>query len=121
MEHPNARSSTWVLTDGHAGNLRQANALAAALSRPARDWTLHARAPWRWMAPRGSSLARMAFGPEFAQALSNPPGLAIGCGRQAALATRLLHRLGSRSVQILDPRITTRHWDLVIAPEHDQL
>lgn len=121
MERLNPQGSTWVLTDGHAGNLRQAHALAAALSRPARDWTLHARAPWRWTAPRGPALARWAFGSDFAQALSKPPELAIGCGRQAALATRLLRRLGSRSVQILDPRIATRHWDLVIAPEHDQL
>ena len=34
-----------------------------------------------------------------------PPALAIGCGRQAALATRLLRERGARAVQILDPRI----------------
>ncbi|NUO78222.1 MAG: nucleoside-diphosphate sugar epimerase, partial [Lysobacter sp.] len=49
------------------------------------------------------------------------PALAIGCGRQAALATRLLRARGARAVQILDPRIDCRHWDLVIAPEHDGL
>src|SRR5690606_37577096 len=47
--------------------------------------------------------------------------LAIGCGRQAALATRLLRARGAAAVQILDPRIGTRHWDAVIAPEHDGL
>jgi mitochondrial fission protein ELM1 len=50
-----------------------------------------------------------------------PPALAIGCGRQAALATRLLRAHGARVVQILDPRIDPRHWDVVIAPEHDGL
>ena len=50
-----------------------------------------------------------------------PPALAIGCGRQAALATRLLRMRGSRAIQILDPRIDPSHWDLVIAPEHDGL
>ena len=39
----------------------------------------------------------------------------------AALATRLLRQRGARAVQILDPRVPTRHWDLVIAPEHDGL
>src|SRR5690606_10772615 len=53
--------------------------------------------------------------------LDEPPALAIGCGRQAALATRVLRSRGSRAVQILDPRLSTRHWDLVIAPEHDGL
>lgn len=62
-----------------------------------------------------------AFGDAFAEALAAPPALAIGCGRQAALATRVLGARGARTVQILDPRIAPRHWDLVVAPEHDRL
>lgn len=111
----------WTLSDGHAGNVRQAQALSAALGWPARDWVLAPRAPWRWIAPRRLPLDSAAFGNDFAAALSHPPALAIGCGRQAALATRLLRDAGARAVQILDPRIATRHWDLVIAPEHDGL
>src|SRR5699024_11471290 len=65
--------------------------------------------------------ARHAFGADFAAALSAPPALAIGCGRQAALATRLVRDTGARAVQILDPRLDPSHWDLVIAPEHDGL
>jgi mitochondrial fission protein ELM1 len=45
----------------------------------------------------------------------------IGCGRQAALGTRLARAAGARAVQILDPRIATTHWDLVVAPTHDHL
>ncbi|MGQ4584721.1 ELM1/GtrOC1 family putative glycosyltransferase [Lysobacter sp. F60174L2] len=110
-----------MLTDGNAGNVRQARALAAALGRPAREWVLQARAPWRWLAPRALPGAGFAFGDDFRDALATPPRLAIGCGRQAALATRLLRRRGARAVQILDPRLAPRHWDLVIAPEHDDL
>ena len=121
MQRPPPFSGTWTITDGNAGNLRQAQALAAALGRPARDWTLQPRAPWRWAAPRRLPFAAGGFDPEFALALANPPALAIGCGRQAALATRLLRERGSRAVQILDPRIAPRHWDLVIAPQHDDL
>lgn len=111
----------WILTDGNAGNLRQARALAAALGLTPKEWTLQARKPWRWLAPRWLPFARHAFGPEFMQALKQPPRLAIGCGRQAALATRLARRGGAKAVQILHPRIRTKHWDLVITPEHDQL
>lgn len=114
-------SATWVLTDGHAGNQRQASALSQALGRAATDWTLHPRAPWRWLAPRRLIGAERAFGPDFVSALSARPRLAIGCGRQAALATRLLRGEGCAAVQILDPRIDPAHWDLVIAPEHDGL
>lgn len=113
----------WVISDGHAGNLRQADALAAALSSsPARD--LRVRPGWlaRALAPRRFPGAPRQLGDRFADALQEPPPLlAIGCGRQAALATRLLRLRGSKAVQILDPRIALHHWDLVIAPEHDVL
>lgn len=112
----------WTLTDGNAGNLRQAQALAQALALgPARDWRLATRAPWRWWTPRRGLGAEHAFGPDFINALGRPPQVAIGCGRQAALATRLLRERGAKVVQILDPRLDPGHWDLVIAPEHDGL
>lgn len=111
----------WTLTDGHAGNVRQAAALARALALPARDWILHTRAPWKPLAPRLLPGSDRAFGPRFQAGLADVPALAIGCGRQAALATRVLGRHGARTVQILDPRLPPRHWDLVIAPAHDGL
>jgi len=114
--------ATWVLTDGHAGNLRQAEALARALGEPgAHAPPLLPAAPWRWLAPRRLPGAGAAFGPAFADELRRPPVLAIGCGRQGALATRLLRERGARAVQILDPRIPARHWDLVVVPGHDGL
>ena len=119
-----AAPSTWLLTDGHAGNLRQAEALARALDLvDAQIPALAPTAPWRWLAPRRLPGAAQAFGPGFAHTLdrSPPPVLAIGCGRQGALATRLLRARGARAVQILDPRIDLRHWDLVVAPAHDGL
>jgi len=128
------------VSDGRAGNARQATALASALAAiagqatadaggaaveataPHDELTLHLRAPWCWLAPRqlpGS--ASHAFGAEFARSLSAPPGIAIGCGRQAALATRLFGDAGSMSVQILDPRLDPSLWDIVVAPQHDRL
>ncbi|MCC4599275.1 mitochondrial fission ELM1 family protein [Xanthomonas melonis] len=113
---------TWALSDGRAGNARQAEALARAL-QPEVFQPLHlqALAPWRWLAPRRLPGAQQAFGAAFARLQQQPPALAIGCGRQAALATRLLRARGSRSVQILDPRLAPHHWDLLIVPEHDAL
>lgn len=112
---------TWTLTDGHAGNVRQAAALAHALALPARDWVLQTRAPWKQLAPRLLPGSDSAFGPQFQAALAQVPALAIGCGRQAALATRLLGLHGARTIQILDPRMRPRHWNLIIAPAHDDL
>lgn len=114
-----------ALSDGRAGNARQAGALAAALTGAPDTTVLDARAPWRWAAPRRLPGSAAAFGSSLRPVLRDPPDVAIGCGRQAALATRLLRGAGpdpgTRSVQILDPRLDPRHWDLVVVPEHDRL
>jgi uncharacterized protein len=112
-----------AISDDRAGNARQAEALADALADGNRrsSHILTPHPPWRWVAPRRGPGSDHAFGPEFAALLACPPRIAIGCGRQAALATRLLRERGARAVQILDPRLDPSHWDLVIVPEHDRL
>jgi uncharacterized protein len=80
---------------------------------------LRPRPPWAWLSPRTIAGSDSAFGPEFAARLEQPPRLAVGCGRQAALATRLLRERGAKVVQILDPRVDPRHWDILVVPEHD--
>ncbi|MDN5781338.1 MAG: mitochondrial fission ELM1 family protein [Luteimonas sp.] len=113
---------TCSVSDGRAGNARQAGALAAELAGGSPvACTLQPRAPWRWLAPRRLPGAASAFGDDFVRLLDASPGLAVGCGRQAALATRLLRARGSKVVQILDPRLDPTHWNLVVAPMHDGL
>lgn len=110
-----------AISDGHAGNARQAEAVGGALADDVTTFTLEPHLPWRWAAPRRWPGAERAYGDTFAALLDAPPAVAIGCGRQAALATRLLHERGTKAVQILDPRLDPKHWDFVIVPEHDPL
>ena len=51
----------WVITDGAAGNERQALALAQALDVPARVLALPLRNPWAWAAPRRLPGGRLAL------------------------------------------------------------
>jgi len=115
-------SLIWAISDGRPGNARQAEALAQALL-PGRVKTLHVspRAPWRWASPRRLPGNGHAFDAAFTALMQQPPPWVVGCGRQAALATRLLREAGSQVVQILDPRISQRHWDWLVIPEHDQI
>jgi mitochondrial fission protein ELM1 len=110
-----------VVHDGAAGNRRQALALAGALGVAVEELVLAPGPAARWFAPRRWPGAERALGAGSARVRADPPPLAIGCGRQAALATRLLCGDRTQVVQVLDPRLPTRHWDLVVAPEHDGL
>jgi mitochondrial fission protein ELM1 len=117
------RGECWVITDDAAGNQRQALALAEYMQRPVRHLRLQPRAPWSWLSPRFTMGSRLALPVSQRRLFAPPwPDLAIGCGRSAALLTRMLRPLsGGRcyTVQILDPRIDPDHWDAVIAPRHD--
>lgn len=118
---PPAGPAAWLLTDGADGNRKQAEALAAALGCAATPLRVQARAPWRWFAPRWVPGSLHALGLPAAAAW---PALAIGCGRQGALALRTVRRLSrgaTRTVQILDPRIDPAAYDLVLVPAHDRL
>lgn len=112
-------AATWAVHDGLDGHRRQVMALAAALDPAPRELSLRLQAPWDWFAPRRLPGAVHGFDASFAAALAAAPPLALGCGRRAALATRLLRECGTRTVQVLDPRIDGRHWDLLVLPVHD--
>jgi mitochondrial fission protein ELM1 len=119
------REECWAITDAAAGNQRQALALAERLGLAVRPLVLEPRGPWAWLAPRLVLGAELAL-PHAERARFVPPWprVAVGCGRAAALFTRMLRPLsGGRchTVQILDPRIDPRHWDTVVAPRHDRL
>jgi mitochondrial fission protein ELM1 len=113
----------WAISDGAAGNERQACALAEALGFSPRVLRLRVAQPWDLLAPRLVAGARGAIRDSDGRALQPPwPAIAIGCGRRAALATRGLRAWsdgGCYAVQVLDPRVDTRAWDLVVAPQHD--
>ena len=107
--------------DGRAGNARQATALAHALAGRIDECVLQPGLLARAFAPHRWPHMQRPFGAAFDALLASPPQIAIGCGRQAALATRLLRQRGSKVVQILDPRLDPKLWDLVLVPEHDAL
>ena len=115
----------WAISDGHAGNERQALALSAALGVDARVLRIDVAAPWRWLAPRLLAGARTAIVERGGGAIAPPwPRLAIGCGRQAALMTRAVRHWSQGTcftVQILDPRIDSAQYDVVVAPRHDHV
>ncbi|MEW9573574.1 mitochondrial fission ELM1 family protein [Rhodanobacter sp. Si-c] len=122
---PGLREECWAITDASAGNQRQALALAEMMDLPVRHLLLEPRAPWSWLAPRFALGGALTLPADQRRQFASPwPRLAIGCGRAAALFTRMLRRLSHgqcHTVQILDPRIAPAYWDTVIAPHHDQL
>ena len=124
----------WVITDGTAGNENPARGLAEAVAARLGDMEIALRhvdpqGLWRRLPPqawmcRYSRADGFPFStlPTGARLASPWPDLVIGNGRLSvpfSAAIRQLAGAATTIVQLQSPRIASRYFDLVIAPEHD--
>ncbi|HVY16142.1 MAG TPA: mitochondrial fission ELM1 family protein [Rhodopila sp.] len=108
----------WVVSEELAGLNAQAFGLAEAAGLPYDVKVLRPAAPWKWIAAK--------FWPNplsvVAGSLGSPlPGLVIGCGGMAGVVLAALRRRALPVVQIQNPRISPKRFDLIIANRHDEL
>ncbi len=124
MNEPVVENVTWAISDGRAGMANQVRGLAEAIGLPVATKTVHPRFPWTilpltsWPAP----FSALGAG---SSALASPwPKLAVGCGWRSIpymLAVKRLSGGSTFTIQLQDPRIDPKHFDLVVPPEHDGL
>ncbi|MCC6788390.1 MAG: mitochondrial fission ELM1 family protein [Hyphomonadaceae bacterium] len=120
--------NVWIVTDGRAGIEAQALGLAEAIARRApislTTKRVRIRTPYSWL-PAGFVPA-----PKHALTIeSDPiqppwPDIFIGCGRASiplAMGMREWSNGKSFVVQLQDPRVNPREFDVVIPPMHDGL
>lgn len=118
----------WAVSDGRAGIENQALGLAEAIARraPAEIFTkrVSLRTPYSWF-PSGFVPAPRHALTEDSSAINPPwPDIWIGNGRASvplSLGMRAWSRERTFVVQLQDPRVNPREFDLVVPPQHDGL
>jgi mitochondrial fission protein ELM1 len=118
----------WVVTDGRAGIEAQALGLAEAIARRApvaiTVKRVALRTPWSWL-PAGFMPAPRQALTEGSDPIERPwPDIFIGCGRASVpFAMGMREWSGHRTmvVQLQDPRVNPREFDIVAPPIHDGL
>lgn len=118
----------WTVTDGRAGIENQALGLAEAIGRrtPVRVVTkrVKLRTPWVWAPPGFTPMSREALVLE-ADSIEPPwPDIWISCGRQSvplSMGVRSWSNGRTLVVQLQDPRVNPREFDVVVPPIHDGL
>jgi uncharacterized protein len=125
---PAEQLTIWTVTDGRAGIENQALGLAEAIARraPATIFKkrIGIRTPWRWLPPGFVPMARAALSQD-SDVIDRPwPDIWIGCGRASvplSMGAKSWSNGKSLIVQLQDPRVNPREFDLVIPPRHDDL
>jgi mitochondrial fission protein ELM1 len=117
-------STTWILTDGKAGDELQCLGLAEALGFRPEIRRIRPRAPFTWLMPWGPidpaerpGAAGSPLAPPF-------PDLLVASGRRAVPYVRHVKRAsGGRTFTVFlkDPRTGARTADLIWVSEHDSL
>ncbi|MFO1023824.1 MAG: mitochondrial fission ELM1 family protein [Acetobacteraceae bacterium] len=113
-----ATVAPWIVSEGLAGLQAQALGLAEAAGLSSELRVLKPSVPWKWVAAKlwPNPLAAVAG------SLTAPlPNLAIGCGGMAGAVLAALRRQSVQVVQVQNPRMDLRRYDLVIANTHDEL
>jgi mitochondrial fission protein ELM1 len=112
-------SDALILSEAYAGLQAQALGLAEAAGLASDLRTLHPRRLWRRLPARLWPWPLRAVDPA---ALAPPlPNILIGCGGMAAAVGAALRRPGLAVVQVQNPRMDIRRFDLVLAALHDEL
>ncbi len=107
-----------MLSEAYAGLQAQALGLAEAAGLTPEVRVLAPRVPWRFF-PAARWPAPLRAVPD---ALRPPlPDLIIGCGGVAAAVGAALRRPGLAVVQVQNPRLDPRQFDLVVVNRHDEL
>jgi mitochondrial fission protein ELM1 len=118
----------WAVTDGRAGIEAQALGLAEAISRRApvslAAKRVQLRTPWSWLPPALTPAPRHATTID-SDPIDPPwPDIFIGCGRASipfSIGVRDWSKGKTLVVQLQDPRVNPREFDLVVPPLHDGL
>ena len=115
--------SCWILSDGTIGMEVQCIALAEALGFQYDK--KHIKPYWlNRIFPSLAQLPGIPLATNFKQVTSqSSPDILITCGRRHAGASIALKRLSkgtTYTIHIQDPKINSKHFDLLIIPEHDR-
>lgn len=113
----------WTITGHFPGMKSQVLGLAEAIGLPTDHKTCVRKWPWGWIGlPLGNPLAQLTSDSD---SLTPPwPDLLITCGRRSApFGLAIKKKSGGKTfcVHIQDPLFYHDHFDLIVAPRHDNL
>lgn len=119
--HSRLKKQCWIITEGIAGTENQCIGVAKHLGVPFDVKRIKLSQPWKTFSPYLKFERSWAFTPT----LSAPwPDIVIASGRKSIAASRFIKKQSQGrtiTVQIQDPRISAKNFDLIAVPEHDPL
>jgi len=109
-----------LLTQGMHGMISQVEGLAKALGLDYKHQTIELKSFWNLIPPKISPISENLVKNKFVCDCK----VIISCGRKSVIPSiALKKRLGNEifNIHIQDPKISFKHFDLIVSPKHDNL
>ena len=112
-----------LLTQGMHGMISQVEGIAKALNTDFSHKIIRLNFPWNLVAPKLTPVTEVILKDKNYFIDDEIPNLIISCGRKSVVPSILFKKKNKKifTIHIQDPKVKLKNFDIVIAPEHDNL
>jgi len=112
-----------LLTEGMHGMISQVEGMAKALNAEYSHKIVKLSLPWNLIPPKFTPISDIILKDKIHISDKNIPDLIISCGRKSVIPSIFFKKNNSKifTIHIQDPKVSFKHFDVIVAPEHDNL
>ena len=112
-----------LLTEGMHGMISQVEGMAKALNTEYSHKIVRLSFPWNLIPPKFTPISQIVLKDKIYITESEIPDVIISCGRKSVIPSILLKKKNSNifTIHIQNPKVNSKNFDVIVAPEHDNL
>ena len=117
------KSKALLLTEGMHGMISQVEGMAKALNAEYSHKIVRLSFPWGFIPPKCTPISEIILKDKIYLTENETPDLIISCGRKSVIPSIILKKKNPKifTIHIQNPKVNLKNFDIVIAPEHDNL
>ena len=118
-----AKLKALLLTEGYHGMISQVEGLAKALQAEFQHKIVRLNWLWNYIPPKLTPISEIILKDRHYITKNKSFDLVISCGRKSVIPSAIIKKKNTNifSIHIQDPKINYKNFDVIIAPEHDDL
>ena len=112
-----------LLTEGMHGMISQVEGMAKALNTEFSHKIVRLSFPWNLIPPKFTPISEIILKDKIYLTENETPDLIISCGRKSVIPSIILKKKNNKifTIHIQNPKVNFKNFDVIIAPEHDNL
>ena len=118
-----AKLKALLLTEGYHGMISQVEGLAKALQAEFQHKIVRLNWPWNFIPPKLTPISEIILKDKHYIKENKSFDLVISCGRKSVIPSVIIKKKNANifTIHIQDPKVNYKNFDVIIAPEHDEL